>query len=69
MCKCYVRSRDSSVGIAYLRAAGSTAGVRFLEGEKDFSLVHSFDIDFGAHPVFYSMGTEGSFHKSKVDWA
>jgi hypothetical protein len=40
-------SRDSTVGIA----TGWTAGARFPEGLRDFSLLHSAQTGPGAHPA------------------
>jgi hypothetical protein len=36
---------------------GCTAGVRFLEGERDFSVLHSVQTGCGAQIISYPMGT------------
>jgi hypothetical protein len=38
-------------------ATGRTAGVRFLAGARDFSLLHRIQTGSGAHPAFYQIGT------------
>jgi hypothetical protein len=37
------------------------AEVQFPAGARDFFLLHSVYIGFGAQPVSYTMGTNGSF--------
>jgi aryl-phospho-beta-D-glucosidase BglC (GH1 family) len=61
------KSRDSSVRIATgygLDARVST--VRFPAGDRNFSLRHRIQIDSGAHPVSYPMGTGGTFPLDKA---
>jgi hypothetical protein len=53
-------SRDSSVGIA------KGYGVRFPEGSRDFSLLHSDQIDPEGHPAPYPMGTGDTFPGGKA---
>jgi hypothetical protein len=36
-------------------------GVQFPAEAKDFSLLHSVQTSFGAHPAFYNAGSSGSF--------
>jgi hypothetical protein len=65
--KNYMKSRDSSLGIALdygLDDRGS--GVRFPAGAGNFSLYHRFQNGSGAQPASYSMGTRGSFPGDKV---
>jgi hypothetical protein len=60
-------SRDSSVGIALgygLDDRGSR--VRFPARAGNFSLHHCIQNDSGVHPASYSMGTGGSFPRSKA---
>jgi hypothetical protein len=45
--------------------AGWGARVRFPKEARDFCLHHSVQTDSGAHPVFYTMGTGGSFPRLK----
>jgi hypothetical protein len=52
-------SRDSSVGIA----TGWTAGLRFLAGAGDFSLLQ---IGSGANSASYPIGSGGSFPGGKA---
>jgi hypothetical protein len=52
-------SRGSSVGI--VTATGWTAGVQFLAGASNFSLLHSVHTGSGAHIKSNTMGTGGSF--------
>jgi hypothetical protein len=49
--------RDSSVGIA----TSCTAGIQFLVGAWIFSLLHSVQTDFEAHPAYYPMGNGVNF--------
>jgi hypothetical protein len=35
------------------------AGIRFLAGTINFSLLHSVEMYSGAYPAFYSMGIGG----------
>jgi hypothetical protein len=37
------------------------AGRREFDSQQEFSLLHSVQIDTGAHPVFYPKGTSGFF--------
>jgi hypothetical protein len=46
-------------------ATSWTAGVRFPVETRDFSLLHCIQTGYGAHPVSYPMGNEGSFSKGK----
>jgi hypothetical protein len=51
-------------GIAQLvqrLATGWMAGVWFLAGERDVSLLHSIQTGSGFHPASYPVGTGGSF--------
>jgi hypothetical protein len=60
-------SQHSSVGIALgygLDDRGSR--FRFPVGVRNFSLHHSVQNGFGAHPACYPMGTRGSFPGVKV---
>jgi hypothetical protein len=54
------KSRDNSVDIE-----GWTAGVRFPEGSRDFSLMNSIQTGSEARPVFYPIGVRSSFLKGK----
>jgi hypothetical protein len=54
--------RDSSAGIA----TGWTAGIRFPEWPRDFSLVHNVPTGFGAHPDSYPMSTGSGVLGSKA---
>jgi hypothetical protein len=40
--------------------------IRFPAGARDFSLFHSIQTGFGAHPASYPIGTGGSFPKGKT---
>jgi hypothetical protein len=42
----------------YERDPGSTAGVRFPAGARDFSLLHSVQNGSGAHPASYPVVPE-----------
>jgi hypothetical protein len=44
---------------------GWMAGVQFLV-MQDFSLLHSVQTDYGAHPASYPIGPGGSFPRSNV---
>jgi hypothetical protein len=48
------------------RVTGWTAGVQFLGGERDFSLLHSVQTGSGGHPTSYPIATGGSFHWGKA---
>jgi hypothetical protein len=37
------------------------AGVQFLTGARDFSLLHCFQVGSGAYPATYAMDTGNSF--------
>jgi hypothetical protein len=43
-----------------------TAGVRFLAGARDFSLLHSVQTGSGAHPASCPMGTKVPFSGSRA---
>jgi hypothetical protein len=63
----YIKSRDSSVGIALgyeLDDRGSR--VRFSAGAGNFSLHHRVQNGSGAHPASYPMVTRVSFPGSKA---
>jgi hypothetical protein len=62
----FVRSRDSSVGIAtgYELQDGGV-GVRVPVG-LEFSLLHVVQTGSGVHPTSYSMGTGDSFLGGKA---
>jgi len=63
----YVTRRFITVFIALgygLDNGGSR--VRFPAGAKNFSLHHLFQNGSGAHPVYYPMGTGGSFPRDKA---
>jgi len=40
--------------------------VQFLAGRRNYALVENIQIGFGAHPVFYSFGSAGSFSRDKA---
>jgi hypothetical protein len=42
------------------------AGVQFLTGARDFSLIHSVETSFEAHPISHAMGAGGYFSGDKV---
>jgi hypothetical protein len=42
------------------------AGVLFLAGARDFSLLHSIETGSGTHPTFSTMSTLGSFLGDKA---
>jgi hypothetical protein len=42
-----------------------TAGIRFLTGAGDFSVLHTIQTGPGVHPASYPMGTGGSFPEVK----
>jgi hypothetical protein len=48
------------------QAMGCMAGVWFLAGARDFSLLHSVQIVSGAHPIFYPMGNAVCFPVDKA---
>jgi hypothetical protein len=48
------------------KARGWMAGVKFLAGESDVSLLHSVQTSSGAHPAYYSTGTGGSLPRGKA---
>jgi hypothetical protein len=60
----FIRSRDSLVGVE----TGWTAGVRFPAGARYFSIFHSVQTGFRAHPAFYRMSTGGFFPGGKATW-
>jgi hypothetical protein len=43
------------------RATDQTAGIRFPEGKRLFSVLQSVETGSGAHPIPYAIGTKGSF--------
>jgi hypothetical protein len=45
---------------------GWKAGVKFLAGTRDFSVLYSIKTGSKAHPASYPMGTGGSIPKGKV---
>jgi hypothetical protein len=56
------KSRDSSVGIALgYEMEDRDSRVRFPAWAVNFPLHHRVQNGSGAHPVFYPMGTKGSF--------
>jgi hypothetical protein len=55
------KNRDNSVGTA--SGFGLEAGVRFLTGVRDFSVLQTGS---GAHPASHEMGTGGSFLQGKA---
>jgi hypothetical protein len=56
------RSWDSSVGIEIVyKQGGEGVRVRFLVGERDFSLLHSFQTGSGAYPASYPVDTRALF--------
>jgi hypothetical protein len=63
-----LESRDSSVGIALSYWLDDRSSrVRFPAGAGNFSLHHSVENGFGAHPASYLMGNNrGSFPGGKV---
>jgi hypothetical protein len=62
------RSRDSSVSIVTLGYGldGQGAGVLFLAGTTDLSLLNIVETGSGAHPTSYPMDTRGSFLGGKA---
>jgi hypothetical protein len=43
-----------------------TAGVQFLTGARDFSLLHGFQTSYGAQSAYYTMGTGDFFPRDKA---
>jgi hypothetical protein len=61
------KSHDSSVSIALgYRLDDWCSKVRFLAGAGNFSLRHSIQNSFGAHPASYPTGTRGPFPGGKA---
>jgi ABC-type cobalt transport system substrate-binding protein len=56
--------RDSLVGVA--TGYELDLQILFPAGTRIFSILHSVQTDFGAHPVSYSIGTGGDFLGGKV---
>jgi hypothetical protein len=55
-------SQNSSAHIGKDYTLGSQRiGISFLEGVRDFSLLHSIRIGFAAHPASYPVGTDDFF--------
>jgi hypothetical protein len=64
---CFVKSRDSSVGIALdCGLDDQDSRVRFPAGAGNFSLHHCVQNGSGAHPASYPMGTRDSFPGGKA---
>jgi hypothetical protein len=63
----YILSRDSSGGMENKLLAGRPRNRRSIPfGAGDFSLILSFQTDFGAHPASYPMVMGGSFPRGKA---
>jgi hypothetical protein len=63
----YIKSRDSSVGIALSYGLDDWGSrVRFSAGAGNFSLHHCVRNGSGSHPASYPMGTRGSLLRGKA---
>jgi hypothetical protein len=61
VCVCVCNSAGIATGLD-----DRLTGVRMPAGAGNFSLRHHVHTRSGAHPAFYSLGTEGSFLEGKA---
>jgi hypothetical protein len=62
----YVESRDSAVGIANGYGLDDQGAEVWVPVGQEFLLLHVVQIDTGAHPASYPLGTGGFFRESKA---